>query len=709
MKKLIFAFAVFLTFLPVYSQVNPGDSCATASSIGPGTHYVENINGESYELNCSEYDASNGDHLEWYIYTPNDDYLTTITSDLEVNDDRDTRFHVYQGSCGDLSCVAGDDDSGDGYLSATSFYVYTGEIYYIAWDDRWENESFEFQLIEDYPPPVGPFGFTMENVSTVGSERGLVDMNNDKLDDLVSIQQTSINIHYQLEGGGFNPVSIETSYADNTPSWSLAAGDFDGNGYNDLLYGGGSGVTFMQANSDGTSYTEISGGEYVFSQRSNFVDINNDGHLDAFVCHDIEATVYYINDGNGVLEFFQGPDDNGITSGVGGVGYELASWDTDDQEGGNYGSVWIDYDNDRDIDMFIAKCRGGDVQWKNNELWRNNGDGTFSNVADVTGWYNSYYPDGGHDNSSNLGDPIQTWSSAWGDFDNDGYLDVYVGASNTIDGEHKLMKNNGDGTFSDVTASSGVLFQEPPYGIENIAADVDNDGYIDIFTNGDILLNNGNFTFELYTAGVPGPGAIGDANNDGFVDMFNGTNLYLNDGNNNNWIKVTTTGTASNTNGIGARVEINSPGVGTQIRDVVSGSGFRYMSSLNTHFGIGSDSSVNSITVYWPSGTVDVINNPEINTTINVTEGETLSLENSFIGEFVLYPNPVKNTLTIGSSLDLDQSIISVFDIAGRRVLNYKLAGNINSIDVSRLSAGEYILRIITKEKLISSEKFIKQ
>ena len=707
MKKLIFAFAVFLTFLPVYSQGgNPGDSCAASIPIGPGTHYVDSINGENYELNCSEYDASNGD-LEWYIYTPNDDYLTTITSDLEVNDDRDTRFHVYQGTCGDLSCVAGDDDSGDGYLSATSFYVYTGEIYYIAWDDRWENESFEFQLIESDPPPVPPFDFTMENVSTVGSERGLVDMNNDKLDDLVSIQQTSINIHYQLEGGGFNPVSIETSYADNTPSWSLAAGDFDGNGYNDLLYGGGSGVTFMQANSDGTSYTEISGGEYVFSQRSNFVDINNDGHLDAFVCHDIEATVYYINDGNGVLEFFQGPDDNGITSGVGGVGYNLASWDTNDQEGGNYGSVWIDYDNDRDIDMFIAKCRGGDVQWKNNELWRNNGDGTFSNVADVTGWYNSYYPDGGHDNSSNLGDPIQTWSSAWGDFNNDGYLDVYVGASNTYDGEHKLMKNNGDGTFTDVTANSGV--EEAPYGIENNAADVDNDGYIDIFTDGDILLNNGDFTFELYTAGVPGPGAIGDANNDGFVDMFNGVNLYLNDGNSNNWLKVTTTGTTSNTNGIGARVEINSPGVGTQIRDVVSGSGFRYMSSLNTHFGLGSDSSVNSITVYWPSGTVDVLNNPEINTTINITEGETLSLENSFIGEFVLYPNPVKNSLTISSSLDLDQSIISVFDIAGRRVLNYKLADNINSIDVSRLSAGEYILRIITKEKLISSEKFIKQ
>jgi len=707
MKKLILIIIVFLTFSPVFSQDNAGDSCSSPIPIGPGTHYVENINGENYELNCSEYDASNGD-LEWYIYTPNDDYLTTITSDLEANSGLDTRFHVYQGSCPvlDFSCVAGDDDSGEGYLSVTSFYAYTGESYYIAWDDRWENEAFEFELTESDPPPPPPFDFTIASVSTSGSERGLVDMNNDKLDDLVSIQNTSINIHYQLEEGGFNPVSIETTYADNSPSWSMAAGDFDRNGYNDLLYGGGNGVTFMQANADGTAYTEISGGEYVFSQRSNFVDINNDGHLDAFVCHDVQPTVYYINDGNGVLEFFQGPNDEGISSGIGGVAYDLAPY-PGVQEGGNYGSVWIDYDNDRDIDMFIAKCRGGSVQWKNNELWRNNGDGTFSNVADVSGYYQGFYPDGGHSNESNLGDPVQTWSSAWGDFNNDGFMDVYVGASATGDGAHKLMKNNGDGTFTDVTSGSGA--EEAPWGIENNSADVDNDGYIDILTNGGVLLNNGDLTFSLYTADTPGPGAIGDANNDGFIDVFNGTNLYLQEGNNgNNWLKIATHGVTSNINGIGARIEINSPGIGTQIRDVMSGTGFRFMSSLNTHFGLGSDSSVNSITVYWPSGIVDVINNPETNTTIHVAEGETLSLESSFIEDLIIYPNPVKNILTIDSSLNLDQSIISVFDLAGRRVMNYRLASGINSVNVSELSAGEYILRVITEENHISSQKFIK-
>ena len=706
MKKSIFFVALYLISYSSYAQDSMGDTCENPIEIGPGTHSVDNINGEHYSANCSEYDAANG-NLEWYIYTPNDDYLTTITTDLEVNDDLDTRFHVYQGSCDDLACVTGDDDSGEGYLSVASFYAYAGQSYYIAWDDRWQNESFEFQLTESDPPPPPPFDFTIASVSTSGSERGLVDMNNDKLDDLVSIQTTSINIHYQLEEGGFNPVSIETSYADNTPSWSMAAGDFDRNGYNDLLYGGGNGVTFMQANSDGTSYTEISGSEYVFSQRSNFVDINNDGHLDAFVCHDVQPTVYYINDGNGVLEFFQGPNDEGISSGIGGVAYDLAPY-PGVQEGGNYGSVWIDYDNDRDIDMFIAKCRGGSVQWKNNELWRNNGDGTFSNVADVSGYYQGFYPDGGHSNESNLGDPVQTWSSAWGDFNNDGFMDVYVGASATGDGGHKLMKNNGDGTFTDVTSGSGA--EEAPWGIENNSADVDNDGYIDILTNGGILLNNGDFTFTLYTADAPGPGAIGDANNDGFVDVFNGANLYLQEGNNgNNWLKIATHGVTSNINGIGARIEINSPGIGTQIRDVMSGSGFRYMSSLNTHFGIGSDSSVNSITVYWPSGTVDVINNPGINTTIHVAEGETLSLESSFIEDLILYPNPVRNTLTIDSSLNLDQSIISVFDIVGRRVMNYRLANGINSVNVSELSVGEYILRIITKEGQMSSQKFIKK
>ena len=688
-------------FYNTYSQ--PGESCNESIEITAGSYTVDGINGDVFELNCTEYDASNGELL-WFSYTPDQDYLVTVTTDLIENDGLDTRFHVYGGSCEDLQCVSGDDDSGDGYLSYASFFGYSGITYFIAWDDRWGDENFEFYLEESDPPPPPPFDFNQININSFGLERGLVDMNGDGLDDLVSIQSSNINLFIQSEQVGFEEINITTEQADFSPSWSMAAGDFDRNGYNDLLYGGGSGVTFMKANDDGTAYTEISGSEYVFSQRSNFVDINNDGHLDAFVCHDVQPTVYYINDGNGNLQFFQGPNSEGVPSGIGGVEYDLAPY-PGPQEGGNYGSVWVDYDNDRDIDLFIAKCRGGDIQWKYNELWRNNGDGTFSNVADITGYYNGFYPNGGHDNSSNLGDPVQTWSAAWGDFNNDGYMDVYVGASASGDGSHKLMKNNGDGTFTDVTAGSGV--ESAPSGIENDSADFNNDGFIDIFSNGSILLNDGDFKFDLYNNNVPEPGAIGDSNNDGFLDIFNGNSLYQNTPNDNNWLKVITVGTTSNINGIGARIEISSPSLGIQVRDVQSGTGFRYMSSLNTYFGLGQDSSITTLTVYWPSGVVDTFNNVNVNQSLEITEGQTLSTGVPSLENIAVFPNPANDYITVKSDYNLDDAIISLFDLSGRRVLNYKNSSDNNLIDVSKLSSGEYILRLITSETIIFTKKIL--
>ena len=702
MKKifLITTILIFTSF-ELYSQ--SGNSCDEAIAITAGTYTVNGINGNSFDANCTEYDAANGE-LEWYSYTPTQDYLVTVSTDYAVNNGLDTRFHVYGGDCENLQCVGGDDDSGDGYLSHGSFYAYTGNTYLIAWDDRWGTEEFEFTLEENDPPPPPPFEFTAINVNSVGSERGLVDMTGDGLDDLVSIQSSNVNLLVQTEGG-FEEINISTDQADYTPSWSMAAADFDRNGYTDLLYGGGSGVTFMRANDDGTGFSEISGNEYVFSQRSNFIDINNDGHLDAFVCHDVQPTVYYINDGDGNLQFFQGPNENGVVSGIGGVEYSLSPY-PGEQEGGNYGSVWIDFDNDRDVDLFIAKCRGGNIQWKYNELWRNNGDGTFSNIADVTGYYSGFYPDGGHDNSSNLGDPVQTWSSAWGDFDNDGYMDVYVGASATGDGGHKLMQNNGDGTFTDRTSGSGV--ENAPFGIENDSGDFNNDGYIDVLSNGSILLNNGDFTFTLYEGGVPGPGAIGDANNDGFLDVFNGNNLYQNNPNGNNWLKVVTIGTTSNINGIGARVEITSA-LGTQIRDVQSGTGFRYMGSLNTYFGLGENTNISTLTIYWPSGTVDVMNNVSVNQSLVVTEGQTLSTEISSMNQISVFPNPAIDSIEIKSDYSLENAIISVFDLNGRRVLNYKNVGGSSYVDLSSLSVGEYILRVISFKGDIYSKKILKK
>ncbi|REE27933.1 putative secreted protein (Por secretion system target) [Winogradskyella pacifica] len=536
-----------------------------------------------------------------------------------------------------------------------------------------------------------PVSFTTNPINTIGVyDIALVDLNGDFLDDVVSVSTNSLNIHYQVASGGFNMTNIPTPGVTSGPNWSLAAGDFDRNGYNDLLYGGGARVTFLQANNTGTGYSPISGSEYVFSQRSNFVDINNDGHLDAFVCHDVDPNVYYINDGSGNLTFHQGQSAV-LPNGIGLV-----------PGGGNYGTVWIDFDNDRDMDLFIAKCRGGS-SISINELWRNDGNGVFVNIADSNGWYDTNYPSVGHDNSSNLGDLVQTWSSAWADFDNDGDMDVYVGASSTSDGYSKLMQNNGDGTFTDVTAGSGVL--SATMGIENAPADFDNDGYVDILSNGDILFNNGDFTFTNHSSNMPPSGAIGDVNNDGFLDVFRNGNIYLNNTNANNWIKINTVGTISNINGIGARVEIQTSN-GTQIRDVRSGEGFEYMSSLNTHFGIGNSTSINNITIYWPSGTVDFISNPAINTAHTIVEGSALTVIDETLVDVSIYPNPVEAELTIKTSANVINKIATVFDINGKRILSQKLDSN--TINVSNLTSGIYFLRLESEGKIIK-RKFIKK
>ncbi len=679
-----------LTFTISYAQTS-SNSCSEADSATPisqlGVYSVEVINGEDVPSpNCST-TSDTATLGEWFKYTPESDNYVTITTDLTQNSGGDTRIQVYSGTCGSLVCEGGDDDGGNignGYLSIVSLNVTGGETYFIAFDNRWNANGFDFEIKADEPPTLPAVTFTTSSLSTTGTDRAIVDMNGDHLDDIVSVSNNNININEQQLTGGFQSSNITTSYADNTPSWSLSAADYNADGYTDLLYGGGSGVTFMKSNGDGT-FTEDSGaGEYVFSQRSNFVDINNDGHLDAFVCHDVAPNVYYINDGDGNLTFYQGENVNGVPSGLG-----LYS------SGGNYGSIWIDYDNDRNLDMFIAKC-GGEEARRMNQMHKNNGDGTFSELATPL----------------QLADPMQTWSSAWGDFDNDGDMDVFVGASS---GTHKIMRNdlvtdgNGNTTviFTEVTDESGILGLSDT-GIENVTYDFDNDGNLDISSNGNILFGNGDLTFTINENLISGSnGSFGDLNNDGFIDAFSNGTIYMNNGNTNNWISICTVGSEgfSNVNGIGARVEIHTPS-GVQIRDVRSGEGFRYMSTLNTHFGLGTETTIDNLIIYWPSGVIDNIANPAINQRVCVTEGQTLSVQDYALDEVTIYPNPVENTLHISTPVSINGKIATVFDMNGKKVLNSKLESNV--LNVSKLQTGFYILRLESEGRVIN-RKFIKQ
>lgn len=665
-------FICLLIGLPVLA--NAQNTCATALPITAGTYSVTAVDGTDVPTVICAPNGTGATAAEWYTYTPTDDYTVTVSTDLPGTAGADTRVHIYTGTCGALVCVTGDDDSGSGLTSLATFNVTSGTQYTIAFDNRWSSAGFDFELTESVivPPVVAPVTFTGYNFPTINGTYGLAvtDMNGDFLDDIITVSASNIQILYQQTFGAFITTNIPTTTTAFQPNWSLAIGDIDKNGFNDILYGGGSGVTFMKANATGTAYTEISGSEYIFSQRSNFVDINNDGHLDAFVCHDIDPNVYYLNDSSGNLVFHQG-----------GLG--------DHPEGGNYGSIWTDYDNDGDQDLFIAKCRGGASTAKINELHRNDGGGVFTDVSV----------------QANMADPIQTWSSAWNDYDNDGWMDALIGASSGDDGMHKLMHNNGDGTFTDITAGSG-WDTNPSLNIEHVSYDFDNDGFADVLGGGNkIMFNNGDGTFSPVVYNFTN-GSIGDVNNDGFLDIRNGNTIYINDRNSNNWITINLQGIQSNYNGIGARVEIYGAW-GKQIRDVRSGEGFKHMNTLNVHFGLGTATQIDSMFIKWPSGHIDQINDPAINQPLTVVEGSSpLGLLAINGIKLNLHPVPTQDILIIDNLHLLDATSIYIYNQLGNQVM--KVPAQQEHITVSHLAGGRYFLVIETKDGQRYSETFIK-
>ncbi len=664
MKKTL----TLLTALALGASAQAQSTCQTPINVVPGTYTVSQVNGMGIpDPICAPFGAGNTSAGMWYTYTPTENTMAIVSTSLPQNN-ADTRVHIYSGVCGELVCVTGDDDSGTGVTSLATWDAIAGTTYRIAFDNRWSSNGFDFRLSEG-ALPVEEMVFGSVSVSTSGNSLAVVDMNNDGLDDVVSVTATNVRIARQQPNGTFSVVDLPTPPAVNSPSWSMAVGDIDDNGHMDLLYGGGNGVTFMYANEDGTAFTQVSGPEYVFSQRSNFVDINNDGFLDAFVSHDVQANVYYLNDGEGNLTFHQG--------GIGDV-----------PDGGNYGSIWIDYNNDGLVDLFLAKCRGGASAANINQLFRNNGDGTFTDVAPQVG----------------LADNVQTWSGAWGDFDNDGFQDVIVGASSFTNGGHKVMRNNGN-TFDDISAGSGW---DDFYGTstEHVAHDFNNDGYIDVLAGGGvIMLNNGDWTFRQANVGVSA-GGVGDLNNDGFLDVVNGGTIRMNTPNGNNWLKINTVGAPGNRNGIGARVTISSA-MGNQLRDVKSGDGFRHMSSITAHFGIGQDTEIDEAVVFWPSGQVTVVPNPTINTTITISENSmTTAVEEAKPEELSLFPNPTSDLLRVEGSAVNTQRTVYILDAAGRLVQESSLSSG--SVDVSRLATGSYVLQLTFNGKVIS-RKFTKQ
>jgi hypothetical protein len=660
------------------------NSCAGATAIVAGTYVVDAVNGAAITTTCSG--TGLGTAAEWYAYTPTQSNSVTVTTDLQINICKDTRFHVYTGTCGNLTCLSGDDDNGvitcnsgntNSFLSTATFNAAAGTTYYIAFDNKYQSTGFSFQLIQGaviVPVPT-PVSYTTQTISTVNSTYNycVVDMNNDKKDDIVGISANNLRIHYQSTPNAFTVSDFAITGVSKMPYWSIAAGDSNKDGFNDLVLGANDGLSVWRSNSTGTAYSNFTPGNYIFCQRTNFTDLNNDGNLDVFSCHDIAPNVYYLNDSAGNLTYYQSTVTPGAMS-IGAIG-------------GNYATLWTDFDNDGDSDVFISKCSGPAC-----ELHRNDGNGVYTDISvaaqiDIT--------------------PIQTWSSAIADFDNDGDMDIIITASA---GTHKFFRNNlsngNFGAFTNITAGSG-WDTNTSTNIDNVAYDFDNNGFVDVLGGGGkIMFNQGNGTFAPVNYSGLSVGQIGDLNNDGFLDIMNGSTVRYAVPNTNKWLKVALNGIQSNGNGIGARVEIYGTW-GKQIRDIRSGEGFRYMSSLNAHFGIGQATAIQQVIIRWPSGIVDTILNPTPNQTLTVNEGATLGLSENNSNQFALYPNPVSDIINIQLREMQELTDAKIYDINGRMVSNPKIKDN--KMNVESLTTGIYILILQDISGNKFSQKFIKQ
>jgi len=447
-----------------------------------------------------------------------------------------------------------------------------------------------------------------------GGCTGVTDMDNDGLDDIVILDNSrDLSIAYQQVDGSF--LISYFGLVSGQSQWGMCIGDVDNDGHKDVMCGGSYDDVHI-LNIDGPGiYTQTNyAWADIFMQGSNLVDINNDGLLDGFACHDDGHNVILLNEGNGAF-----------SNGTYLIDMVFYPENGSNDNSGNYGSVWTDFDRDGDTDLFIAKCRQFvsdpfDPR-RTNVLVINNGDGTYDHTNPATGF--SFAQERGLVNLE------QSWTSDFADIDNDGDFDCFLTThSNTLE----IYENDGNGYFTDRTQGSGLQYSG--FFLQGKLHDLDNDGLVDLIHAGgshDYYRNNGNFTFTrvqntFVNNDIMHSFAIGDLNHDGYLDVYasygdgyvdadnaHPDRIFINNGGTNNWISFDLEGIISNKEATGAIVEITGS-FGTQVREIRSGESYGITNTATCHFGIGTATTVDEVHIEWPSGVETTLINPSINT-----------------------------------------------------------------------------------------------
>jgi len=419
--------------------------------------------------------------------------------------------------------------------------------------------------------------------------------------------------------GTFTDVTIPAGLnPNNGDAHGAVWADFDKDGYLDLYISKGTpkadpnNYNELWRNNGDNTFTNVASSSRVTGRShrnrgSYAIDYNLDSELDIFATSFDTPNLLYRNDGG--LQFVDVAEEAGLLRG--------------DIE--NRTAAWADFDKDGFMDVLITKS---------SVLFKNRGDGTFVDVTAAAGITSS----------------VNAQSGAWGDYDNDGDLDLYVTMWDPTGPPilGTLYQNNGDGTFTDVTTASGAINTVAAIG--TTWGDYDNDGLLDLYiVNRELgttypnrlFRNNGDGTFTdvALIAGVgakPGIGRGSDASfvdydNDGFLDLFvcNGAGstvgpylLYRNNRNSNGWLKVVLIGQQSNRSGIGAKIVLRAGGR-TQFREYT---GQHYMSQnhIPVHFGLGQATIIDSLDIQWPSGVRQRVRNIPVNQIITIKESAEL-------------------------------------------------------------------------------------
>jgi len=415
---------------------------------------------------------------------------------------------------------------------------------------------------------------------------------------------------YHNDGDGtFTEITTGDIATDKAPSLGSTWGDYDNDGDIDLFVANNIGTAnFLYRNNGDGTFAKVLNDPIVsydgYSHGVSWGDYDNDGYLDMFVAEYFSTRFnkLYHNNGDGTF--------SEITSAV-------PTLDANSSVAG----VWGDYDNDGDLDLFVTN-----INDENNVLYKNLGNGDFEKITS-----GAIVSDGG-----------KSVGASWGDYNNDGYLDLFV--TNAGGQNNFLYKNDGDGTFTKIT--SGVLVTDGGHSHGSAWGDYDNDGDLDLFVGNDsegnnfFYSNNGDGTFTSLTNTITEEEnssfgiAWADIDNDLDLDLFvvnrSGyeSAIYSNDrGVCQSKACFTLIGTNSNRSAIGVKIRLKANIYGQdvwQMREISgqTGGGIGGQNEFKQIFGLGDATLVDSMIIEWPSGYHQVLTNQPIGSCNTVIEDE---------------------------------------------------------------------------------------